>query len=146
MARGDPKGGRPPYKPTQKDEAFVRALVIQGVPQAEITRVIGVNEKTLRKHFREILDTAMVQANANVVANLYKQATKDDPRSITAAIYWTKVRLRWREPKAELEHSGAVGTYDLSKLNDAQLDALQSILAGAALAGADQGREGETGG
>lgn len=43
------------------------------------------------------------------------------------------------------KHSGVIGTYDLSKLTDEQLAALESILGPLALAGGDQGGAGETG-
>ncbi|MFC4729104.1 terminase small subunit [Coralloluteibacterium thermophilus] len=44
------------------------------------------------------------------------------------------------------KHSGAIGTYDLKKLSDDQLDALESILGPLAHAGGDLGGEGEAGG
>ncbi|MCI2243796.1 terminase small subunit [Xanthomonas sp. PPL568] len=43
-------------------------------------------------------------------------------------------------------HTGAIGTYDLSKLTDDQLDNLESILGPLADAGGDQGGEGEADG
>lgn len=43
-------------------------------------------------------------------------------------------------------HTGAIGTYDLSKLTDDQLDSLESILGPLADSGGDQGREGEADG
>lgn len=42
-------------------------------------------------------------------------------------------------------HTGAIGTYDLSKLSDDQLDHLESILGPLADAGGDPGGEGEAG-
>lgn len=41
------------------------------------------------------------------------------------------------------KHSGAIGTYDLSKLTDEQLDGLESILGPLAHAGGDPSGEGE---
>ncbi len=43
------------------------------------------------------------------------------------------------------KHSGSIGTYDLSKLSDEQLAALESILGPLAVAGGDSGGEGEAG-
>lgn len=40
-------------------------------------------------------------------------------------------------------HSGAIGTYDLTKLSDAELDQLESILGPLAVAGGDPGGEGQ---
>jgi phage terminase small subunit len=41
------------------------------------------------------------------------------------------------------KHSGAIGTYDLSKMSDDELDRLEAILGPLALAGGDQSGEGE---
>lgn len=41
------------------------------------------------------------------------------------------------------KHSGSIGSYDLSKLSDDELDRLESILGPLALAGGDTGGEGE---
>lgn len=43
-------------------------------------------------------------------------------------------------------HSGAIGTYNLTHLSDEQLEVLESILGPLAVAGGDQGGEGEAGG
>jgi hypothetical protein len=101
-------GGRPEYVPTDKDRAFVRAMSMAGAQHERMAEVIGITAKTLRKHFRHELDYGRDQANANVVANLYRQATKDDPKAITAAIYWTKAQMGWREA-SRTEITGADG-------------------------------------
>lgn len=44
------------------------------------------------------------------------------------------------------QHSGSIGTYDLSKLSDNELDRLEQILGPLADAGGDPGGEGEEGG
>ena len=91
------KTGRPPFAPTPKDVAFAKAMAIAGISQDRIAELIGVAPKTLRKHFRGELDLAIDKANAQVVANLHRQATKDALGATTAAIYWTKARLGWRD-------------------------------------------------
>jgi hypothetical protein len=101
-------GGRPERQFTDKDRAFVRAMAMAGAQHERIAEVVGCTAKTLRKHFRVELDHGRDQANANVVANLYRQATKDDPRATVAAIYWTKAQMGWREA-ARTEVTGADG-------------------------------------
>lgn len=44
---------------------------------------------------------------------------------------------------ASMQHRGAIGTYDLTKVSDEELDRLEAILGPLALAGGDQGGEGE---
>lgn len=45
-----------------------------------------------------------------------------------------------------VQHSGAVGTYDLTKATDADLDSLESVLLRIAVAQGDKGGEGSEGG
>ena len=42
---------------------------------------IGIDPKTLRKHYRQELDHGHIKANAKVAENLYRKATGDGPRS-----------------------------------------------------------------
>jgi hypothetical protein len=53
-----------------------------------------------RKHFREEIDTGAARANARVAAYLFEVATGqrgDGSAATTAAIFWCKTRLRWKE-------------------------------------------------
>ncbi len=67
------------------------------ITQAEIAIVLGVDEKTLRKHYREELDRGIYKANAKVGANLFKIATGTGREAVTAAIFWLKTRAGWSE-------------------------------------------------
>jgi len=68
-----------------------------GVPEADIAGVIGIDPKTLRKHYRSELDHGHVKANAKVAENLFRKATGDGREAVIAAIFWLKTRARWRE-------------------------------------------------
>lgn len=58
-----------------------------------------------------------------------------------------KAAAPYVHPKlSSMQHRGAVGTYNLSKLSDDELDRLESILGPLALAGGDTGGEGEESG
>ena len=89
-----------------------------GVPEPNIARVVGIDAKTLRKHYREELDTGQTKATAKVAESLFRKATTDGPQSVTAAIFWLKTRGGWRESPQTHE----VGLYDLSKVSDEELD------------------------
>ena len=90
------KRGRPRYQPTEKDHKTVEAMAACGIPQEHIARVIGFDDpKSLRRHFRETLDTAGLKANAKVAATLFAAATSG--QDIAATIFWVKCRLRWQE-------------------------------------------------
>jgi hypothetical protein len=63
-------------KTTDEERALVEQMSSVGIPQESICLVIrdGVDDKTLRKHFRRELDTAAIRANAAVAGALYKSA------------------------------------------------------------------------
>ena len=98
--------GKPLFKPTEEERRFVGQMSAVGIPQESIALVIrkGIDEKTLRKHFRRELDTAAIKANAKIGGTLYNKAINGDT---TAAIWWSKTRMGWKE-KSEIEHSGDV--------------------------------------
>lgn len=102
------KGGRPPFNPTEDQRRIVNVMAAGGFQHDAIAYAIGCSDETLRKYFRDELDSGGAKANAMVVGNLYRQATKDDPRATTAAIFWAKTRLGWKEPQS-LELSGPDG-------------------------------------
>src|SRR5689334_25016908 len=81
-----------------------RGMAGCGVPEADIAVVIGVAPKTLRKHFRDELDTGHIKASAKVAGNLYRIATGSGREAVTAAIFWLKVKAGWREPVGVREY------------------------------------------
>ena len=70
--------------------------------------MIGIDAKTLRKHYRHELDFGHTKANAKVAENLYRKATGEGREAVTAAIFWLKARARWKEVSVN-EHSGIDG-------------------------------------
>ncbi len=82
------------YVPTDDDRRQVEEMARIGTPQEGIAKVLGIDPKTLRKYFREELDTAAEIANAKVGGSLYDMATNGN---VSAAIWWTKARMRWSE-------------------------------------------------
>ena len=68
-----------------------------GVPETNIAKVIDIDPKTLRKHYRNELDTGAIKATARVAEFLYKKATTEGPQCVTAAIFWLKTRAAWKE-------------------------------------------------
>lgn len=102
------KGGRPAHEPTDQSRRQVEAMAGYGVPAEDIGRVLGIDAKTLRKHYREELDTGRVKANSKVAEALYRKATGDGAQSVAAAIFWLKTRAQWKETVVN-EHTGKDG-------------------------------------
>ena len=95
-----------------------------GVPELSIARVVGIDAKTLRKHYREELDTGQIKATAKVAESLFRKATTDGPQSVTAAIFWLKTRGGWREAPQSHE----VEVRDVRHLSDEELERMIGTL------------------
>lgn len=103
--------GRPPgfgFKPTGTDRENVRMMAASGVPETEMLATIinpitkmPITAVTLRKYFREELDTGMLKANMKVIGNLFKGATEPTEThpfgNPILQMFWAKCRLGWRE-------------------------------------------------
>jgi len=72
-------------------------MAAYGVPEADIATVIGIDPKTLHRHYRQELDTGHIKANSKVAENLFRKATGDGREAVIAAIFWLKTRARWKE-------------------------------------------------
>ena len=96
---------RPGHKPDEASRRQVEALAGYGVPETGIAAMIGVDPKTLRKHYPHELKIGHTKANSAVAQSLFRKATGDGPQSVTAAIFWAKTRMGWKETIVS-EHSG----------------------------------------
>jgi hypothetical protein len=110
--------GRRAHKPDPLQRRQVEAMAAYGIPEFDIARVVGVDPKTLRKHYRDELDLGETKANAQVAGYLFNAAKGGN---VTAQIFWLKTRANWRETPVELRHSGSIGRKDLSELSDDEL-------------------------
>lgn len=92
----EPKSaGRPPHVPTDQTRRQVEMMVSFANTQEQIAAILGITEPTLRKHYEAELAIGHVKANNAVAMNLFKQATKDDPKAIRAAEFWLERRAGW---------------------------------------------------
>jgi hypothetical protein len=93
--------GRRSHVPAPQDRRQVEAMAAYGVPEADIARVLAIDPKTLRKHYRDELDTGAVKATAKVAEFLFRRATTEGPQAVTAAIFWLKARAGWKETQIQ---------------------------------------------
>lgn len=136
------KRGAPQHKATVQERNFVRILYIGGYNQDEIAKVLVIAPTTLRRRFRDELDLGKARTDAMVTQSIIHMAqggkgTEDSPADWTRAnpsmaSFYAKCRMGWKEPKQEIAHSGAVGTFDMSKLSDEEVDHITDILERAA--------------
>lgn len=104
---------RPRFEPTEEQRKAVKLMVAAGIPEEDIAKVIGpkgISPVTLRKYFREEIETGAITINAKIAGRLYAIACQsgDLKSATTAAIWWTKTRMGWSEKKG-LEHTGKDG-------------------------------------
>jgi hypothetical protein len=89
--------GRRAHQADPASRRQVEAMAGYGVAETDIARVLAIDPKTLRKHYREELDTGQIKATAKVAESLFRKATGDGAQSVTAAIFWLKTRAGWKE-------------------------------------------------
>src|SRR3954467_9139381 len=113
--------GRRAHKPDPAQRKQVEAMAAYGIPEIAISRVVGIEAKTLRKHYRDELDLGETKANAQVAGFLFNSARGGN---VTAQIFWLKTRARWRESPTELRHSGSIGKKEMCEYTDEELMAI----------------------
>ena len=116
--------GRPSHKPDASSRRQVEAMAAYGVPEQNIAKVIGVDPKTLRKHYRDELDTGQIKATAKVAESLFRKATSDGPQSVTAAIFWLKTRGGWRETPQDHR----IEVFDMEQVTDEELATMLELV------------------
>lgn len=122
--------GRKSFEPTDAERKQVEAMSGYGLPIEQIAVLVrgGIDTDTLRKHFSKELIEGKAKANGQVGKTLFQKAMGGDT---TAAIWWSKTQMRWKEVQAH-EITGkdgapiAVATLDVSKLGT---DVLAQIMA-----------------
>lgn len=100
---------RQPHEPSKITRDTVYLHTIVGTTQANIAAILGIDEKTLRKHYRNELDLAKAKANATIGGALFNKAKSGDT---TAMIFWMKTQAGWRE-KQEVDHSSSDGSMSM---------------------------------
>ncbi len=116
------KTGRKPHEPTPQSRAEVAALKSFGVPLENIADYIGIDRKTLSKHYDKEIKTAQTKADANVAKFLYSAASgkaleegANYADCVRAAMFWAKTRMQWRETN-HIDHTSSDGSLSPSHI------------------------------
>lgn len=105
--------GRKRHEPSTAQRQLVQLHASIGTTHSTIARVIGIDEKTMRRHYRDELDLALAQANATIGGALFNKAKGGDT---TAMIFWMKTRARWTE-RHEHDHTSSDGSMQPTTIN-----------------------------
>lgn len=85
---------RKQHEPTLEMRQTVQLHATVGTDQETIARVLDIDPKTLRKHYRDELDISLAKANAQIGGVLFNKAKGGDT---AAMIFWMKTQAKWRE-------------------------------------------------
>ena len=73
-------------------------MVAAGIIRADVAKVMGISENTLRKYYSLELDTAHTEATASMAYTVFKAGLED----WRAALKWLQMRAGW-VPKQTVE-------------------------------------------
>ena len=93
------------HEPSAESRKLVESTSGLGLPHEQIAILVGIDDKTLRKHYRQELDLGKAKANGQIAKTLFNKAMSGDTTSL---IWWTKAQLRWSETVKQ-EVTGADG-------------------------------------
>ncbi len=114
-------GGRPAFKPNERQQYSVGLMCSIGIPQDQIALSLGIAPKTLRQHFRAELDVGATKMITRVADSLVRQAISGN---VSACIFILKCRAGWRDSGEE-----KVGKKEQARI-DAQQPPADSVWAG----------------
>ena len=103
------------HEPTDQLRKLVESSSGLGLPHEQIAILVGIDDKTLRKHYRQELDIGKAKANSQIAKTLYQKATAGDTTSL---IWWTKAQMGW----------GETNTTRLANADGSNIDGFEIIL------------------
>lgn len=101
----------------------------------------GARSRATKQLRRTLSEVARYHTQTALLA-LVRVATKSESDSAVVAAANALLDRGYGRPSQAVQHSGAIGSYDLSKVSDGDLERLESILGPLAHAGGDSGGEG----
>lgn len=96
----------PTHQPTKAQRELVKLHAMVGTRQDVISDIIGIDPKTLRKHYRKELDQSTAKANATIGGALFNKARSGDT---AAMLFWMKTRAGWKETNVT-DHTSSDGS------------------------------------
>lgn len=81
------------YIPTDDDYNKVEEMVIIGLDQHTISKIMGISNATLTKYYKYTLETAREKRTASVAGVAYKMAMSGESAAMTT--FWLKTQGGW---------------------------------------------------
>ena len=105
----------------------------------------GVKDRATGEQRASLQDLARTHTEA-ALATLVRVAKESESDAAAVSAANALLDRGYGKPSQAVQHSGAIGTYDLTKATDDDLDSLETVLHRIAVSGGNTGGEGETGG
>ncbi len=98
---GNRRGGMPAHQKTDALMQMAKSFGMVGVPHHMAARLMDISLETLVKYYSEELADGKSRSSFAIAKTLYGMAVGDPengiPPNLSAAIYWTKSQMGWRE-------------------------------------------------
>jgi hypothetical protein len=121
---------RAEYVPTADQRSLVESAAAFGLTQADIAQQLKIDEKTLRKHFRDELSGGKFKVDMTAGKTLVElMKSRDERVRLEAAKYYTARRIGWKETNVNEQvgkDGGPIETKDVSAI-----DVIRARIAGA---------------
>lgn len=85
------------FEPTEEQRYSVGLMAAIGIPHDDIALALSISRNTLRRAFKEELNTGRTKTTARVADSLVRQALAGN---VTAAIFWLKTKGGFTEGAA----------------------------------------------
>lgn len=72
-------------------------LTAEGVPQAQICRILAISQKTARKHYRRELDIGAAKLEAALIGQLLRIAGGQGAVALKAIRFTLQARFGWSQ-------------------------------------------------
>lgn len=98
------------HKRTETMAENIRQLAILGLEQDKMGKILGLDPKTLRKHYADEIDNTKARLNGQIAMGLARRALDGDTVS---SIFWLKAQAGWRDQHIKVD--GDVRVHDTAK-------------------------------
>lgn len=111
----------PPKKYDPEIAKKVESYAAIGVPVKDISLLIGMTDKTMKRLYHKHWELGRAKANAKVGGALFQKCEQGD---VTALIFWAKTQMGWRYDDGKNENENAE---TLKQLTQAISEAFKSV-------------------
>jgi len=80
------------HVPTSLTRYQVSLLAGLGTQQLVIAKILGINQATLVKHYKDEMEVGRARANMAVASRLFRTACGDSDKALAAQCFWLRTR------------------------------------------------------